>query len=59
MKSDIINMKRIVLLAGALFCAAALHAQVVDSAHLLINYVPKLTNATKINQQAEIVDTAQ
>ena len=52
-------MKRIVLLAGALFCAAALHAQVVDSAHLLINYVPKLTNATKINQQAEIVDTAQ
>jgi len=59
MKSNIINMKRIVLLAGALFCAAALHAQVVDSAHLLINYVPKLNNATKINQQAEIVDTTQ
>ena len=59
MKSNIINMKRIVLLAGALFCAVALHAQVVDSAHLLINYVPKLTNAAKINQQAVIVDTAQ
>lgn len=59
MKSNIINMKRIVLLAGALFCAAALHAQVVDSAHLLINYVPKLNNASKINQQAVIMDTAQ
>lgn len=59
MKSNIINMKRIVLLAGALFCAATLHAQVVDSAHLLINYVPKLNNASKINQQAVIMDTAQ
>lgn len=52
-------MKRLVLFAGALLFAAALQAQVVDSAHLLINYVPKLNNATKINQQAVIVDTAQ
>ncbi|MCR4680270.1 MAG: hypothetical protein K5636_01495 [Bacteroidales bacterium] len=51
-------MKRIVLLASMLLCAAALQAQVVDSAHFLINYVPKLNNASKINQQAEIVDTA-
>ena len=52
-------MKRLVLFAGALLFAAALQAQVVDSAHLLINYVPKLNNASKINQQAVIVDTAQ
>lgn len=52
-------MKRLVLFVGALLFAAALQAQVVDSAHLLINYVPKLNNASKINQQAVIVDTAQ
>lgn len=51
------NMNRIVLLAVALTCTAALRAQSVDSAHLLINYVPKLTNASKINRQADIVDT--
>lgn len=59
MKRNSLYMKRLVLLAGALFCAVALQAQVVDSAHLLINYVPKLTNANKINEQAVIVDTAQ
>ena len=59
MKSSSLYMKRLVLFAGALLFAAALQAQVVDSAHLLINYVPKLNNATKINQQAVIVDTAQ
>ena len=59
MKLNIAYMKRMVLIACALFCAVALKAQVVDSAHLLINYVPKLNNANKINQQAEIVDTAQ
>ena len=49
-------MKRLVLFAGALLFAAAVQAQVFDSAHLLINYVPKLNNASKINQQAVIVD---
>ncbi len=55
MKSNTAYMKRMVLVACALFCAVALKAQVVDSAHLLINYVPKLNNANKINQQAEKV----
>lgn len=53
------NMKRVTLLGITLLCAWTLQAQVVDSAHLLIQYVPKLNNASKINQQAEIVDTAQ
>ena len=39
------------------FCASFLQAQVVDSAQLLIKYVPKLTNSTKINQQAVLRDT--
>ena len=39
------------------FCARFLQAQVVDSAQLLIKYVPKLTNSTKINQQAVLRDT--
>ena len=51
------KMHRITLIAVILLCATALHAQVVDSAHLLIQYVPKLTNATKINDQAVIDDT--
>ncbi len=34
-----------------------LRAQVVDSAQLLIKYVPKLTNSNKINQQAVLNDT--
>ncbi len=59
MKYNAVYMKRLVLFTGALLCAAVMRAQVVDSAHLLIHYVPKLGNATKINQQARIVDTAQ
>ena len=39
------------------FCASFLQAQVVDSAQLLIKYVPKLTNSNKINQQAILRDT--
>ena len=34
-----------------------LNAQVVDSAQLLIKYVPKLANSNKINQQAVLNDT--
>lgn len=34
-----------------------LNAQVVDSAQLLIKYVPKLANSNKINQQAVLKDT--
>jgi hypothetical protein len=34
-----------------------LNAQVVDSAQLLIKYVPKLANSNKINQQAVLRDT--
>lgn len=50
-------MKRFGLaLFGILFAFGAF-AQVVDSAHLLVTYVPKLGTATKINQQAEFVDT--
>ena len=39
------------------FCTGLLQGQVVDSAQLLIKYVPKLTNSNKINQQAVIRDT--
>lgn len=39
------------------FCVAGLQAQVVDSAQLLIRYVPKLANSNKINQQAVLRDT--
>lgn len=59
MKKNIGNMKRFVLLTGTVLAALTLRAQVVDSAHLLIKYVPKLTNSTKINDQATIVDTLQ
>ena len=51
-------MKKITLLLSiVLFIGAGLRAQVVDSAQLLIKYVPKLTNSNKINQQAVIRDT--
>jgi hypothetical protein len=51
-------MKKITLLLSiVLFASAGLQAQVVDSAQLLIKYVPKLTNSNKINQQAVIRDT--
>lgn len=46
-----------VLVVFALLCSPSLHAQVVDSAHLLIHYVPKLGTATKMNEQAAINDT--
>lgn len=38
-------------------CAGFMRAQVVDSAQLLIKYVPKLANSNKINQQAVLRDT--
>ena len=51
-------MKKItVLLSIMLVCGASLQAQVVDSAQLLIKYVPKLANSNKINQQAVLKDT--
>ncbi len=50
-------MKKITLLLAILSFAIGLKAQVVDSAQLLINYVPKLTNSNKINQQAVLKDT--
>ncbi len=50
-------MKKITILVFIVFCAGFLRAQVVDSAQLLIKYVPKLTNSNKINQQAVIRDT--
>ena len=40
-----------------LVCGIGLNAQVVDSAQLLIKYVPKLANSNKINQQAVLRDT--
>lgn len=51
--------KRIVVFAVVCIMAFAAQAQVVDSAHLLIQYVPKLQNSNKINNQAVIVDTLQ
>lgn len=50
-------MKKILIIVSVLFVSAGLQAQVVDSAQLLIKYVPKLTNSNKINQQAVIKDT--
>ena len=51
-------MKKITfLLAILLVLSYGLQAQVVDSAQLLIKYVPKLTNSNKINQQAVLRDT--
>ncbi|MCQ2284465.1 MAG: hypothetical protein MJZ57_06145 [Bacteroidales bacterium] len=52
-------MKRMILLVGVLALTTLTYAQVVDSAHLLINYVPKLVNSNKINEQAETLDTLQ
>ena len=50
-------MKKITILVFMVFCVAGLQAQVVDSAQLLIRYVPKLANSNKINQQAVLRDT--
>ena len=50
-------MKKITIIAFVLFVAGGLNAQVVDSAQLLIKYVPKLANSNKINQQAVLRDT--
>jgi hypothetical protein len=50
-------MKKITILVFMVFCAVSLRAQVVDSAQLLIKYVPKLANSNKINQQAVLKDT--
>ena len=50
-------MKKITVLFMILFVGIGLQAQVVDSAQLLIKYVPKLANSNKINQQAVLRDT--
>lgn len=50
-------MKKITILAMMLCVACGLQAQVVDTAQLLIKYVPKLTNSNKINQQAVLRDS--
>ena len=50
-------MKKITIFVFFVFCASFLNAQVVDSAQLLIKYVPKLANSNKINQQAVLKDT--
>lgn len=49
--------KTTIILIAFLFAVAGLQAQVVDSAQLLIKYVPKLQNSNKINNQAVIRDT--
>jgi hypothetical protein len=49
--------KTTILLVLMLVCGIGLNAQVVDSAQLLIKYVPKLANSNKINQQAVLRDT--
>ena len=55
---NIEKMKKITfLLSIMLVCVVGLQAQVVDSAQLLIKYVPKLANSNKINQQAVLKDT--
>lgn len=59
MTNNIQSMKRVWFLIVILFFGLTTFAQVVDSAHLLINYVPKLANSQKINQQAVIIDTMQ
>ena len=51
-------MKRLTVLAIITITTAfCLNAQVVDSAQLLIKYVPRLANSNKINRQAELKDT--
>ena len=51
------NIKKILLIACVATLALTANAQAVDSARLLIRYVPKLENSNKINQPAVIVDT--
>ena len=53
------NIKNIMATALAVLFMTTASAQVVDSAKLLINYVPKLAKSTKINQDAVITDTIQ
>ncbi|MBQ6071553.1 MAG: hypothetical protein IJK85_07345 [Bacteroidales bacterium] len=53
------NIRRMAVVAALCCCALGMSAQVVDSAHLLIQYVPKLINSNKINRSAVIVDTVQ
>lgn len=50
-------MKKITFLLSIVLLGFGLSAQVVDSAQLLIKYVPKLANSNKINQQAVLRDT--
>ena len=50
-------MKKIFFLMIMVMFGLGLRAQVVDSAQLLIKYVPKLANSNKINQQAVLNDT--
>ena len=53
------NIKNIMATALAVLFMTTASAQVVDSAKLLINYVPKLAKSTKINRDAVITDTIQ
>ena len=50
-------MKKITVLLTILLIGFDLRAQVVDTAQLLIKYVPKLANSNKINQQAVLNDS--
>ena len=52
-------MKKIAIpvIIAIMLSAIGSSAQVVDSAQLLIKYVPKLANSNKINQQAVLKDT--
>lgn len=56
-KNSLSRIRRLTVMAAVMACCTALPAQVVDSASLLIDYVPKLGNPQKINTPAAIVDT--
>ena len=49
-------MKKITILLTILLVGIGLRAQVVDSAQLLIRYVPKLANSNKINHNSQIIN---
>lgn len=52
-----ITIKSIMVMAVIALAVTSLSAQVVDSAKLLVNYVPKLAKSNKINHDAVISDT--
>ncbi|MBR4136535.1 MAG: hypothetical protein IKU03_09055 [Bacteroidales bacterium] len=51
------NIKSLFITLIAAFTVTGVSAQAVDSAQLLVNYVPKLAKSTKINRDAVITDT--